>query len=89
MTELNAAFAAADAWPQPDAYLSREELAKALGERGLPVTVSTLTTWASRGHGPPCVHWGRLARYRWRDALAWAMARIHGEGISSDDAEQP
>lgn len=60
----------------PDALLKREETAKALTARGYPVAATTLASKVSRGGGPPYVLFGRVALYKWSDALKWAEERL-------------
>lgn len=59
----------------PDARLTRREVAQALTSAGFPISPSTLASKATRGGGPPFARFGRIAVYRWGDALAWAEAR--------------
>jgi hypothetical protein len=59
-----------------DRLLTRSELAEALTKRGYPTPSATLATMASRGGGPKYVLYGRLAMYRWSDALAWVQTRL-------------
>ncbi len=60
----------------PDARLTRDQLAAALTAAGFPVRPKTLATKASRTDGPPYQKFGRAVLYRWCDALAWAEARL-------------
>jgi hypothetical protein len=59
----------------PMTRLRRDELAAALTEAGYPIAATTLATMAVRG-GPPFQKFGRYPLYIWRDALAWADARL-------------
>jgi hypothetical protein len=69
---------------EPTELLTRVELAEALTAVGLPVKPNTLTKMASRGDGPPYRVWGRLALYRWGDALGWAQGRLASSRGSSE-----
>jgi hypothetical protein len=61
----------------PQTLLTRAQLAGALTEAGFPVTVSSLSTRATRGGGPPYQHWGyRTVLYEWGPALEWARSRL-------------
>lgn len=64
----------------PDAirspFLRRGELARALSERGFPVSKATLETMATRGGGPPFRRFGRAVVYSLEDGLAWAEGRM-------------
>ena len=62
--------------PHPDALLRRADAAKALTEAGYPTPKATLATLACRGGGPAFHRYGKIPLYRWRDALAWAKARL-------------
>jgi hypothetical protein len=76
MTDATAALAADGSWPKADDLLTREELSRALTERGLPITVSTLAAMVTRGGGPPLQRWGRRPLYRWKLARDWAATRL-------------
>lgn len=60
----------------PDAFMTREQLAAALTEAGFPMRPKTLSTKASRGGGPPYRRFGPRALYTWREGLAWAQSRL-------------
>ncbi|MER2264077.1 hypothetical protein [Methylobacterium oxalidis] len=62
--------------PPSCALLNRAECAKLLTEAGYPTSRTTLATLASRGGGPLYRKYGRIAVYRWSDALEWAEARL-------------
>jgi hypothetical protein len=62
----------------PEALLTRAETAKALTAIGFPIKFNTLTKMASRGDGPAYHVWGRLALYRWGEAISWAQRRLAG-----------
>jgi hypothetical protein len=59
-----------------DQLLTRDGVAAALTAAGFPIKPKTLATKASRGGGPPYRRFGTKPLYRWRDALAWAEARL-------------
>ncbi len=54
-----------------DVWLTRAELAK---REKLPV--ATLAQWASQGKGPRYARFGRHARYRLADVIAWENAQF-------------
>ena len=71
--------ASASAYPtldsiQPDARLTRKQLAQALSERGFVITDKTLATKGSRGGGPPYGLFGKVAIYTWGSAVEWALS---------------
>jgi hypothetical protein len=49
LSDAAAAPAAEESWPKADDLLTREELSRALSERGLSITVSTLAAMVTRG----------------------------------------
>jgi hypothetical protein len=61
---------------EPDALLTRAQTAEALTACGFPTTKATPATKAVRGGGPKFSKWGNKPLYRWRDAMAWATARL-------------
>ena len=60
----------------PDALLTRVQLAEALTESGYPIATATLATKAVRGGGPPYQKFGPRALYRWGAALDWAKSLL-------------
>jgi hypothetical protein len=60
----------------PNALLTRIQLADALTETGYPTKATTLSTKATRGGGPPYRLYSARVLYRWGDALDWAKARL-------------
>jgi hypothetical protein len=61
----------------PDALLTRDQVAAALTAAGFPISPKTLATKAVRGGGPPYQNFGnRRSLYRWGPALNWAQARL-------------
>jgi excisionase family DNA binding protein len=51
-------------------WLTTRQLAKRVG-----VSVDTVHSWTSRGHGPPCYRFTqRCIRYRLEDVEAWIAA---------------
>ncbi len=60
----------------PQALLTRQQLAVALTDAGFPIAVTTLSTKASRGSGPPFQRFGYRPLYRWGAALEWAQGRL-------------
>ncbi len=69
----------------PDALLSRQQLAAALTAAGFKVAKQTLATKATRGGGPPFRSFGRRPLYRWGDALAWVESRTTPPKMSTSD----
>lgn len=61
-------------------FLTRNEAAQWLHERGLPIAVATLAARVTRGGGPPCYRFGSRAVYRERELLAWAEAQLRPAG---------
>jgi hypothetical protein len=60
----------------PNTPLMRPQTAAALTEAGYPITANALGGLAHRGTGPKYAMFGKHALYRWRDALAWAEAKL-------------
>ena len=60
----------------PEALLTRQQVAAALTEAGFRIAGPTLATMATRGHGPPFQRFGYRPLYRWGPALAWAQGRL-------------
>jgi hypothetical protein len=60
----------------PDARLTRNDIAAALTAAGFPIRPATLATKATRGGGPPFQRFGSRPLYRWADALRWAESRL-------------
>ena len=71
----------------PDAPLTRKQTAAALAEAGYPVTATSLSGLAHQGEGPPYVIFGKYALIRWRDALAWAEARLRDPSARASEHE--
>lgn len=71
----------------PNALLTREQLAEALTEAGYPVKSKTLATKASRGGGPPYRRFGPRAIYAWADGLKWAQLRLSAPIGSTSEAD--
>lgn len=67
------ATAVMDAPPEPSPWLTRPELATRLR-----VEISTLASWASSGIGPRYARFGKYARYRLSDVIAWEEAQLIG-----------
>jgi hypothetical protein len=62
--------------PADDILLTRADAARALTEAGYPVRAASLSTWATRGGGPPFRRFGRKPLYKWSDLLSWARSRL-------------
>lgn len=58
---------------QTDPWLTREDLAERL-----KLPKSTLNQWACRGLGPRYAVFGRHARYRLSDVIAWEESQFSG-----------
>ncbi len=71
----------------PNALLTREQVATALTEAGFPVRPKTLATKVTRGGGPPYRLFGTKPLYRWVDALAWAEGRLSPLRHSTSEAD--
>lgn len=69
----------------PETLLTRNAVAAALTAAGFPVKSATLATKATRGGGPPYRVFGMRPLYRWKDALAWAEARLSAPRHSTSD----
>ncbi|SHX93500.1 Helix-turn-helix domain [Mycobacteroides abscessus subsp. bolletii] len=54
-----------------DRWLTREELAERLS-----IPVKTLAQWAYLGKGPRYARFGKYARYRLSDVIAWESAQF-------------
>jgi hypothetical protein len=63
-------------FPDPDALMTRDQIAAELTKAGFPVRAKTLATKATRGGGPMFRRFGSRPLYRWSDALAWAQGRL-------------
>lgn len=72
---------------QPDALLNRTRTAEELTARGYPIAAATLRTLACRGGGPIYRTFGRVAVYRWADAVAWAEGRLSAPRRSTSEAD--
>lgn len=70
-----------------DQRLLRSQTAAALTEAGFKIATSTLATMATRGGGPPFCKFGPRCLYVWRDALAWAEARLSSLRSSTSEAD--
>ena len=70
-----------------DAILTRTRVAEELTARGYPVSPATLRTMVTRGGGPTYRRFGRVAVYRWGDALAWAEGRLSAPMRSTSEAD--
>jgi hypothetical protein len=71
----------------PDKLLSRDQAATTLKAAGYPISKATLSTMASRGHGPIYRRFGPRVLYRWGDLMAWAKGRLSApRGSTSESA---
>lgn len=70
----------------PNALLTREQVAAALTDAGFPVRSKSLATMATRGGGPTFRKFGSRPLYRWSDALDWAEARLSPPIRNSSEA---
>lgn len=59
--------------PTTDAWLTRKEVSDRM-----QIPVATLAQWASQKRGPKYASFGRHARYRLSDVIAWENAQFSG-----------
>lgn len=59
--------------PIPSPWLTRPEVAKRLR-----VAPATMAEWAMKGIGPRYARFGKYARYRLSDVIAWEEAQLKG-----------
>lgn len=71
----------------PETLLRRKQVAEALTAKGYPIAVASLATMACRGGGPPYQTFGRVAIYRWGNALEWAEARMTAPQRCTSEAD--
>ena len=64
-------------------FLSREEAAQYLTERGLRTARGTLQKWVTTGGGPSYRRYGKRAVYTVDDLDAWANAKLTAPRLSS------
>ena len=64
-------------------FLSREEAAQYLTERGLRTARGTLQKWVTTGGGPAYRRFGKRAVYLMEDLDAWANAKLTAPRLSS------
>lgn len=64
-------------------FLSREEAAKYLSERGLKTAKGTLQKWVTTGGGPAYRRFGKRAVYTIDDLNAWAKRKLSAPRLSS------
>jgi hypothetical protein len=67
-------------------YLTRQEAASYLSERGLPVTKNTLQKLATIGGGPAYSIFGNRALYTTETLDYWAEARLSAPRRSTSEA---
>jgi hypothetical protein len=67
-------------------YLTRQESASYLSERGLLVTKNTLQKFATVGGGPEYSIFGNRALYSPQNLDAWAEARLTASRKSTSEA---
>ena len=74
----------------PSTYLDANAASVFLGERGFPMSASSLATFRCRGGGPDFRKWGRRPVYREADLLAWIEVRLGParRSTSDDDARE-
>jgi hypothetical protein len=70
-----------------ESLLTRDKAAAALSNFGYPTTRLTLSTLASRGHGPIYRRYGRRALYRWCDLVSWAESRCSPPRRSTSEGD--
>ncbi len=64
-------------------FLSREEAAQYLSERGLITAKGTLQKWVTTGGGPVYRRFGKRAVYTVDDLEAWAATKLGAPRFSS------
>ncbi len=64
-------------------FLSREEAAQYLSERGLKTAKGTLQKWVTTGGGPPYRRFGKRAVYTIDDLNDWAERKLSAARLSS------
>lgn len=67
-------------------YLTREESANYLTDRGLPVSRNTLQKWATTGGGPEYRRFGNRAVYTVRDLETWIDQKLSAPRSSTSNA---
>jgi hypothetical protein len=73
----------------PDALLTRVQIAAALTEAGFPTSPYTLSSQATRGGGPPYQKFGSRPLYRWGTALQWAKDKLRSPVRSTSESDSP
>jgi hypothetical protein len=71
----------------PESLLTRDQAAITLKAAGFPVSKATLSTMASRGHGPIYRRFGPRVLYRRADLMDWAKRRLSGPRSSTSEAD--
>jgi hypothetical protein len=72
--------------PNPEAQMTRQQIAEALTAAGYPISSKTLATKATRGGGPMFRIFCGRAVYRWADALEWAERITSAPRASTSEA---
>jgi hypothetical protein len=67
-------------------YLTRQEAARYLSERGLPVAKNTLQKFATVGGGPEYSIFGNRSLYTTESLDTWAEARLSAPRKSTSEA---
>lgn len=67
-------------------YLTRQESASYLSQRGLPVSKNTLQKFATTGGGPEYAIFGNRALYTPESLDQWAQARLTKSRKSTSEA---
>jgi hypothetical protein len=67
-------------------FMTRDESAKYLTERGLPVSRNTLQKWATVGGGPIYRRFGNRAVYTEADLNKWIAQKLSAPRHSTSDA---
>ncbi len=73
--------------PDPNTIFRRRDAAAALTAAGYPIAQATLSTYATRGGGPPYRRFSGRAIYVWRDLLRWAESRTSEPRRSTSEAD--
>ena len=73
----------------PQQWLSRDAVAKALTEEGLRTSPATLASRVTRGGSPAYRINNRVAEYQWGPTLAWRRSLLAYRGSTATDQQQP
>ena len=74
--------------PDNNTIFRRRDAAAALTAAGFPIAPATLSTFATRGGGPPYRRFSGRAIYTWGDLLRWAESRTSEPRRSTSEADR-